>query len=136
MVGDDIGCVFGGPPCQGFSRAGRRRRDDDRNELVFEFMRVVCEIHPQAFCMENVPGIVDMVTHDGIPVIDAIARIAEDGGMGTFDAIRRSLAETAGVGAALRTTKVKASKRPPPGIPTDRVDVDGEPEQMTLEEAA
>ena len=41
LEGDDIGCVFGGPPCQGFSRAGQRQPDDPRNELVFEFMRVV-----------------------------------------------------------------------------------------------
>ena len=54
--GDEIGCVFGGPPCQGFSRAGKRQADDPRNELVFEFMRIVCEIHPRSFCMENVPG--------------------------------------------------------------------------------
>ncbi|MDQ3934689.1 MAG: DNA cytosine methyltransferase [Actinomycetota bacterium] len=101
LTGDDIGCVFGGPPCQGFSRAGQRKTDDPRNELVFEFMRIVCEIHPHAFMMENVPGIMDMVTHDGIPVIDAIVRIAEDGGMGTFKAVRQSLAGTAGVGAAL-----------------------------------
>jgi len=65
LDGDDIGCVFGGPPCQGFSRAGRRQPDDPRNELVFEFMRIVCEIHPRSFVMENVPGMLDMVTRDG-----------------------------------------------------------------------
>jgi DNA (cytosine-5)-methyltransferase 1 len=114
---DDIGCVFGGPPCQGFSRAGQRRRDDPRNELVFEFMRVVCEIHPRAFIMENVPGMLDMVTRDGVPVIDALALMAQEGGMGTFEAIRRSLAESAGVGAALRTKKAGCSRRQPqPGV--------------------
>ena len=95
--------MFGGPPCQGFSRAGKRQADDPRNELVFEFMRIVCEIHPRSFCMENVPGMLDMLTRDGVPVIDALALMAQEGGMGTFEAIRRSLAETAGAGAALRT---------------------------------
>jgi DNA (cytosine-5)-methyltransferase 1 len=41
LAADEIGCVFGGPPCQGFSRAGKREPDDPRNELVFEFMRVL-----------------------------------------------------------------------------------------------
>jgi DNA (cytosine-5)-methyltransferase 1 len=117
VTGDDIGCVFGGPPCQGFSRAGRRQADDPRNELVFEFMRVVCEIHPRSFLMENVPGMLDMVTRDGVPVIDALALMAQEGGMGTFQAIRRSLAETAGAGAALRTMTATSSRgQPQPGV--------------------
>jgi DNA (cytosine-5)-methyltransferase 1 len=103
LSGDEIGCVFGGPPCQGFSKAGKRQPDDPRNELVFESMRIVCEIHPQSFVMENVPGMLDMTTREGIPVIDALALQAQQGGMGTFEAIRRSLAQTAGAGAALRT---------------------------------
>lgn len=115
LTGDQIGAVCGGPPCQGFSRAGRRDPDDPRNELVFEFMRVVIEIHPQAFVMENVPGLVDMVTRDGIPVIDALALMAQGGGMGTFEALRRSLAETAGVGAAIRTQTVGKKGKMPPG---------------------
>lgn len=122
---DDLDVVFGGPPCQGFSRAGQRRTDDPRNELVFEFMRVVCEIHPRAFCMENVPGMLDMVTKEGIPVIDALAMMAEEGGMGTFEAIRQTLAETAGVGAAIRTKKAGASKpRPGSAVSRDRLDID------------
>lgn len=115
LTGADIGAVIGGPPCQGFSRAGKRNPDDPRNELVFEFMRLVCEICPKAFCMENVPGILDMVTRDGIPVIDALSLMAEEGGLGTFEALRRSLAETAGVGAALRTKKA-SGRRMPPGV--------------------
>jgi DNA (cytosine-5)-methyltransferase 1 len=110
---DDVDLVVGGPPCQGFSRAGQRNPDDPRNELVFEFMRVVIEIHPKSWCMENVPGMLDMVTKDGLPVIDAISLMAQEGGMGTFEAIRRSLAETAGVGAALRTKKASGRRMPP-----------------------
>ena len=117
LDGDHVGCVFGGPPCQGFSRAGKRQADDPRNELVFEFMRIVCEIHPRSFCMENVPGMLDMVTRDGVPVIDALALMAQEGGMGTFEAIRRSLAETAGAGAALRTMTAGSTRRQPqPGV--------------------
>jgi len=50
--------VTGGPPCQGFSRAGRRRLDDLRNTLVYDFLRVVNEAKPKFFIMENVPGFV------------------------------------------------------------------------------
>jgi site-specific DNA-cytosine methylase len=117
LHGDEIGCVFGGPPCQGFSRSGKRQADDPRNELVFEFMRLVCEIQPRSFVMENVPGMLDMVTRDGVPVIDALALMAQEGGMGTFEAIRRSLAQTAGAGAALRTmTAACARRQPQPGV--------------------
>lgn len=115
LESDDIAAVIGGPPCQGFSRAGKQDPDDARNELVFEFMRVVIEIHPQTWVMENVTGMLEMVTRDGIPVIDAISLMAADGGMGTFEAIRRSLHETSGVGAALRT-KTASGRRMPPGL--------------------
>ena len=132
LEGDAIGCVFGGPPCQGFSRAGRRQADDPRNELVFEFMRIVCEIHPHSFCMENVPGMLDMVTREGVPVIDALALMAQEGGMGTFEAIRRSLAETAGAGAALRTMAAATTRRQPqPGV-SGNGHIDLEDDQLQL----
>lgn len=128
LTGDDIGAVFGGPPCQGFSRAGERKPDDPRNELVFEFMRVVCEVHPMAFLMENVPGMLDMVTKEGVPVIDAIALMAEEGGMGTFEALRRSVASMAGVGGSLRTQRASAKKRRPGSqAPTHRLEIDPDP---------
>lgn len=47
--------VFGGPPCQAFSQAGRQRADEDmRGQLVFDFVRFVDEIRPTYFVMENV----------------------------------------------------------------------------------
>ena len=132
LDGDDIGCVFGGPPCQGFSKAGKRQADDPRNELVFEFMRIVCEIHPRSFCMENVPGMLDMTTREGIPVIDALALQAQEGGMGTFEAIRRTLAQTGGAGAALRTmTATSARRQPQPGV-SGNGHVDVEDDQLPL----
>jgi DNA (cytosine-5)-methyltransferase 1 len=51
-----VDVVFGGPPCQGFSLMGRRVLDDPRNSLVFHFLRLVAEIKPRTFVMENVPG--------------------------------------------------------------------------------
>lgn len=54
-----IDVVFGGPSCQGFSTIGRRIVEDERNLLVGEFVRLVTEIAPRAFCLENVPGILN-----------------------------------------------------------------------------
>ncbi|WP_427158876.1 DNA cytosine methyltransferase [Aliinostoc sp. HNIBRCY26] len=53
----EINLVVGGPPCQGFSVAGKRDPKDPRNRLFYEFVRVVSEIQPWYVVMENVPGI-------------------------------------------------------------------------------
>ena len=52
-----IDVLTGGPPCQGYSYMGRRALDDPRNQLVFEYARIVLEIRPKYFIFENVPGI-------------------------------------------------------------------------------
>lgn len=52
-----IDCVFGGPPCQGFSMIGHRVLDDPRNQLVLEFVRLVSELGAKSFVFENVKGI-------------------------------------------------------------------------------
>ncbi len=52
--------ISGGFPCQGFSLAGRRVKEDPRNFLYKEFVRVVDEAKPAMFIGENVPGIVSM----------------------------------------------------------------------------
>ena len=51
-----VDLVAGGPPCQGFSFIGKRLVDDERNRLVFHFFRVIRELLPRYFVMENVPG--------------------------------------------------------------------------------
>lgn len=101
----DIDLVFGGPPCQGFSRGGRRDVMDPRNSLVFEFARLVLEIRPKAMAMENVPDIVNMRTPEGLPVLEALALVLSDGGFNAHDALCRTLRETAGVGVALGRRK-------------------------------
>lgn len=52
----EIDVIFGGPPCQGFSTMGKRLIDDERNQLVFHFFRLVHALRPRYFVMENVPG--------------------------------------------------------------------------------
>lgn len=53
----DIDLVAGGPSCQGFSTHGKRVEDDPRNYLFKEFVRLVGEIRPKYFLMENVKGL-------------------------------------------------------------------------------
>lgn len=53
----EIDCVFGGPPCQGFSMIGQRIMDDPRNSLVLEFVRLVKELDARTFVFENVKGL-------------------------------------------------------------------------------
>lgn len=57
-IGDSpVDCVFGGPPCQGFSMIGQRVLDDPRNSLVLEFVRVVADLDAKTFVFENVKGL-------------------------------------------------------------------------------
>jgi DNA (cytosine-5)-methyltransferase 1 len=53
----EIAAVIGGPPCQGFSVAGKQNLDDDRSQLVLKFINLVVELNPLMFVMENVPAI-------------------------------------------------------------------------------
>lgn len=52
----DLDLVFGGPPCQGYSQIGTRILDDPRNELYLQYIRVVKQLRPKVFLMENVPN--------------------------------------------------------------------------------
>lgn len=52
-----VDCVFGGPPCQGFSLIGHRVLEDPRNSLVLEFVRIVKELDARTFVFENVKGL-------------------------------------------------------------------------------
>lgn len=55
-----IDVIIGGPPCQGFSIAGKRIIDDIRNTLYKSFVAFVEYFKPKAFVMENVPNILSM----------------------------------------------------------------------------
>lgn len=52
-----IDVVFGGPPCQGFSVAGKMDPDDPRSKLIFSFCKIVEKVKPKAFVMENVKAL-------------------------------------------------------------------------------
>lgn len=53
----NIDFVFGGPPCQGFSVAGKMDPDDERSKLIFTFLDAVEKVQPKAFVMENVKAL-------------------------------------------------------------------------------
>jgi len=55
-----IDLIVGGPPCQGMSISGPRKFEDPRNRLYLSFIRLVREIQPKAFVIENVPGLVGL----------------------------------------------------------------------------
>jgi len=55
-----VDIVIGGPPCQGFSNAGKRMIEDPRNALYKEFVDIVIETNPKIFIMENVEGIMSI----------------------------------------------------------------------------
>lgn len=52
-----IDALFGGPPCQGFSLGGRRDLADPRNQQILHFARLVSELRPRYFVVENVEGL-------------------------------------------------------------------------------
>ena len=57
LIGDrGVDIITGGPPCQGFSSAGKKDAHDPRNSLINEFCRVVSHFRPKMILLENVPG--------------------------------------------------------------------------------
>lgn len=51
-----IDLVVGGPPCQGFSFAGRRNRNDSRNQAMYSYIKFIKLVKPRALFFENVKG--------------------------------------------------------------------------------
>lgn len=77
-IGDrEIHLVAGGPPCQGISMIGRRAIDDPRNALLKEFVRVVRELQPRYFLMENVAG---LMVGGHRQLVDEVVEMAEADG--------------------------------------------------------
>ncbi len=54
----DLDVLDGSPPCQGFSTAGRRQMNDDRNRFFYEYARLVKGLQPKVFIAENVSGMI------------------------------------------------------------------------------
>jgi len=69
---EDIELISGGPPCQGFSMAGKRDKNDPRNSLFMEYVKYLNYFKPKAFIMENVMGILSMKKANGEKAIETI----------------------------------------------------------------
>lgn len=109
----DLDCIMGGPPCQGFSRAGKRNVMDPRNSFIRDFGRLVIELLPVSLVMENVPDILTMITPEGIGVVDELCMILEEGGFSTADALKKMLTQDPRARVGMRSsqrTKVKKEK--------------------------
>jgi len=73
----DTDVIAGGPPCQGFSSAGRREADDERNSLVKVYANLIARHRPRAFIFENVEGF--LTTGRGQFVLDLLEPLVEAG---------------------------------------------------------
>ena len=71
----NIDIIIGGPPCQGFSNAGKRDIKDPRNSLFVEFVKYLKHYMPKGFIMENVIGILSMKNDKKEKIIDIISDI-------------------------------------------------------------
>lgn len=65
----DVDVLTGGPPCQSFSLAGERRKNDKKDDLFSYYLKVIEALKPKYFVMENVYGI---LTKDGGKIKDRI----------------------------------------------------------------
>lgn len=76
--------IVGGPPCQGFSLANKRRNkvaDDPRNQLFYGFVKFIDWYSPKAFVMENVKGLLSMKNGEVLEtILDAFRNAGSFGG--------------------------------------------------------
>lgn len=71
---DKVDVIIAGPPCQGFSMSGKRDINDKRNSLFEEVIKISKIVNPAYVIIENVVGLLSMVTPDGIEVKELIVR--------------------------------------------------------------
>jgi DNA (cytosine-5)-methyltransferase 1 len=77
-IGDShIAVAFAGPPCQGFSLIGNRVLEDPRNLLLFELARLIKELEPSYFVVENVGGI--LLGNAKYVLEEFVQRVKQDG---------------------------------------------------------
>lgn len=97
--GGSIDGIIGGPPCQGFSSIGRRDPTDARRELIFHYFRLISEIRPKFFIMENVRGLLFEANR---PVLQAALNLVAD----TYTVLGPFILDAANFGAATNRPRV------------------------------
>lgn len=92
-----VDVMSGGPPCQGFSFAGRRQANDPRNMLFEKYVNVVQYLEPKIIVLENVPGmrVAHTCAEGGVPkqsyyeqLVNQLGKIGYQVSGGTIDASR------------------------------------------------
>lgn len=91
--------IFGGPPCQAFSDIGHRKADDPRRSLLGDFYRLVKELNPAFFLMENVRG---LAYADARPVLE----FALNSLPGKYEIVGPVILDAADFGAATRRPRL------------------------------
>lgn len=116
-----LGLLAGGPPCQGFSTAGWRDENDERNALVAQFLRLVERLQPIHVLIENVEGLLSMGKGS---VLRGILEILNDLGYTTYARPWVLNAEQYGVPQMRRRVMIVAVEqgRELPGLPTPYFD--------------
>lgn len=64
--GEEVDLVSGGPPCQSFSLAGLREKNNEKNSLPWAFAKFVELVRPKSVILENVTGILRPFTENGV----------------------------------------------------------------------
>lgn len=98
-AGGQIDGIFGGPPCQAFSAIGHRHVDDPRRTLLGHFFRLVSELNPSFFVMENVKG---LGYADAQPVLDEALNFVP----GKYNVLGPLVLDAAEFGAATRRPRL------------------------------
>lgn len=99
LIGHEIDVICGGPPCQSFSLAGKRRKFDKKDDLFAHYLQIIKTYKPKYFVMENVKGILTKdkgkIKERILEEIRSIVDIKEIGKLNTFilDLLRKSPAE-------------------------------------------
>lgn len=98
-VGEKPFGIFGGPPCQGFSDIGKRDPNDPRRNLLGHFFRVVAELKPAFFVMENVRG---LANKENRPVLnDALKQVER-----WYDVLEPRVWDSSQFGAATKRNRI------------------------------
>jgi len=91
--------IIGGPPCQGFSSIGRRDPSDKRRKLLWHFFRLVSEVRPAFFVMENVRGLLEIGARSELD--DALTLVRE-----LYDVLPPQILDAADFGAATSRKRI------------------------------
>lgn len=121
-LGDrQIDVLFGGPPCQGFSSIGKREADDPRNLLLYHFARLVREMQPTYFVVENVTG---LMAGEAKAALASFVRCARRAGYSVVEPIRALAANDFGVPQKRRRVFIIGAKTSavPPEYPCPATD--------------